>query len=145
MFSVANTDNNNNRNVPTACEVARNLPNFHRTSSNNLYCKHANLIIDRLVKENNTIVLVYETCIEDDGWIDTYFEPYEFEYTLHVFYKSSDDILHHKMYTRMENTQYADHVREALFPYTESPVVDFDYNTLRKFHFPQLEFPLSNI
>jgi hypothetical protein len=75
MSSFVNTGNNNN--VPTLCEIVRNLPNFHRTSYKNLYSKFTDVVIDKIVKNNNTIVLVYETSVEDDGWINTYFEPYK--------------------------------------------------------------------
>ncbi len=145
MSLFVNTSiNNNNRNVPTEHEMLHNFRNFHKTQSLGLYSDSADDVLKKIQQENNHIVLVYEHHEPEAGLLTPHYEVYLWKYTLHVFYYDKYGKIHHTMYTRLEDEAF-DERDIKNFPYEEIPVVNFDYNTLRMFPLPKLEFVRSSI
>jgi hypothetical protein len=129
--------NNNNTNIPTQAEVHILFRNYRRMTGP--FSSWAKTIMHHIPY----IIYAYEENEADldyHGW----FEPYIYNYTLHVFYQTSDYVIHHKMFQFANNTRMGDRLNTWNL-YKETPVENFDYDTIRLFKTPSVVFPPSRI
>ena len=143
MFSFVNTDNNSNLNVPTKEEIVNFFPNFKKTQEVLLSLDYADKVIDDLQKQHKYVVFTYESYSPEYSG-DFISEVYNWNFTLHVFYYDMEKNLYHKMYKRCED-ELAVEMAPILFPYEEYPVVNFNYDILRKYKFPVMNSVRSSI
>ncbi len=143
---------NNNINPPTPREINHYLRNFKHTrrftpfamnTINNIRFNYPNIrLILYAFEEFEREEPPHGYDINDPEnrlMIELYSVKY---YNLHVFYQNTtngrrDPVIHHKMFSmQIDNQTFYDSRYKDIISYDERSVVNFDYDTLRKFKLP---------